>query len=128
MLILPTVLIALAVRLVIAISGLAALIIAASPSLIGSPFGCSHDIRFLSDWIRVHSCFFNSECSLEFFKLENIMIVSAILDLFHKLRDSNIIFEQKFFDQKQACHSVLKELFVNSLINFLNMIICCHKV
>src|SRR6266487_882968 len=123
-----TVLIALTVRLIIVISELAALIIAVSFSLIESLFDCLHDICFLSDWIRVHSCFFDSECSLKFFKLENTVIVSAILNFFHKSRNSNIVFEQEFFDQKQACHSVLKELFVSLLIDFLNMIIDCCKV
>src|SRR6266487_7155813 len=123
MLILLTVLITLTVRLIIVISELVVLIIVISFSLIESLFECSYDICFLSDWIRVHLCFFDSEHSLEFFKLENIVIVSAILNLFHKLRDSNIIFEQMFFDQKQTCHSVLKELFINSSVDFLNMII-----
>src|SRR6266487_1096371 len=126
MLTLFTVLIALTVRL--AISELAALSIVASFLLVVSFFDCLYDIHFLHYWIRVHLCFFSSEHSLKFFKLENIVIVSAILNLFHKLRDSNIVFEQKFFDQKQTCHSVLKELFVSSLIDFLNMIIGCCKV
>src|SRR5436190_19967598 len=91
MLTLFTVLIALTVRLII--SELAVLIIVVFFSLIESFFECSHDIHFLSDWIRIHSCFFNNECSLKFFKLENIVIMSAILNFFHKSRDSNIVFQ-----------------------------------
>ncbi len=93
-----------------------------------SLFDCSYNIHFLCYWVRIHSCFFDSEHSLKFFKLENIMIVNAILNLFHESRDSNVVFEWEFFDQKQTCHSVLKELFADLLINFLNMIINCCKV
>ena len=96
MLILFTILIALTVRLII--SELVILIIMIFLLLIESLFDCLHDIYFLHYWIRVHSCFFSSECSLKFFKLENIVIVSIVFDFLHKSRSSNIIFEWEFFD------------------------------
>ena len=96
--VLITLTVRLTVRLIIVINELAVLIIAIFFLLFKSFFECSHNIHFLNDWIRIHSCFFSSEHSFKFFKLENIVIVSTILDLFHKSRDSNIVFEWEFFD------------------------------
>ena len=59
MLILFTILITLTVRLIVVINELAALIIVIL-LLSESLFECSHNICFLSDWVRVHLCFFDS--------------------------------------------------------------------
>ncbi len=96
MLILLTIMIALIIRLII--SKLAILIIVIFLLLFEFLFDCLHDIYFLNNWIRIHSCFFSDKNSLKFFKFKNVMIISIILDLLHELRSSNIVFEWEFFD------------------------------